>query len=273
MGSQRNFQQALADVTGPLESLRLQKSPPSVSRAKLQQLMKAKSPNRVQEPLSERQTTKSNETGETPQIGFPNLESLASAARNCQRCPHLVSFRTGVVVGVGNPNADLMFVGEAPGADEDRQGEPFVGRAGQLLTKMIQAMGFEREDVYIANILKCRPDMPEGVPGNRKPKNDEMATCIPWLKDQIRLIKPKALVALGATAAEGLLHRTEALARLRGQWNEFEEIPVMVTYHPAYLLRNQSITEKRKVWEDLLMVLEKLGATITQKQRGYFLKK
>lgn len=188
----------------------------------------------------------------------------------CTRCPHLVRSRTQVVFGVGNPEADLMFVGEAPGADEDEQGEPFVGRAGQLLTKIIQAMGFERSDIYIANVLKCRPDMPDGESGNRKPKSDEMQTCLPWLNEQIRLIQPKAIVALGATAVEGLLQDTSPMKDLRGRWLEFQGIPVMVTYHPAYLLRNQSIGEKRKVWEDMLLVLEKLGHKITAKQKRFF---
>ncbi len=140
-----------------------------------------------------------------------------------------------------------MFVGEAPGADEDLQGEPFVGKAGQLLTKIIQAMGYSRDDVYIANILKCRPDMPPGSTGNRKPKPEEMQTCIPWLEQQIALVKPKAMVALGATAVEGLLGSNGPVSKMRGKWFDFHGIPVMATYHPAYLLRNQLISEKRKV--------------------------
>jgi DNA polymerase len=183
-----------------------------------------------------------------------------------------VRSRTQVVFGVGNPNAELMFVGEAPGADEDEQGEPFVGRAGQLLTRMIQAMGFERSDIFIANVLKCRPDMPDGESGNRKPKPAEMGTCLPWLREQIDLIQPRAIVALGATAVEGLLGDTSPMRDLRGRWLEFQGIPVMVTYHPAYLLRNQTITEKRKVWEDMLLVLEKLEKKISAKQRAFFTK-
>lgn len=200
------------------------------------------------------------------------FESLREAVLTCEKCPHLVRSRTQVVFGVGNPEAELMFVGEAPGADEDEQGEPFVGRAGQLLTKMIQAMGFERSDIFIANVLKCRPDMPDGESGNRKPKPAEMATCLPWLREQIDLIQPRAIVALGATAVEGLLGDTSPMRDLRGRWLEFQGIPVMVTYHPAYLLRNQTITEKRKVWEDMLLVLEKLGKKISAKQRAFFTK-
>lgn len=166
-----------------------------------------------------------------------------------------------------------MFVGEAPGEDEDKQGEPFVGRAGELLTKMIVAMGFARQDVYIGNVLKCRPDMPPGASGNRKPKPDEMQTCLPYLRQQIEIIRPRALVALGATAMEGLSGDTTPVGKLRGRWQQFDGIPLMVTYHPAYLLRNQALSERRKVWEDLLLVLEKLGHPISDKQRNYFLAK
>jgi len=163
-----------------------------------------------------------------------------------------------------------MFVGEAPGADEDAQGEPFVGRAGQLLTKIIQAMGFSREDVYIANVLKCRPDMPPGVPGNRKPTPDEMQTCLPWLEKQIAVIAPRVMVALGATAVTGLTGNDAPVGRLRGRWLDFRGIPLMTTYHPSYLLHNPALTEKRKVWEDMLKVLEKLDRPITEKQRKFF---
>lgn len=200
------------------------------------------------------------------------IESLREAAVRCVECPHLVRSRKQVVFGVGNPKAELMFVGEAPGADEDARGEPFVGRAGELLTKIIQTMGFSRDSVYIGNVLKCRPDMPPGAPGNRKPKPGEMATCFPWLEKQIELIRPRALVALGATAVEGLLGETRPMNQLRGRWLTYRDIPVMATYHPAYLLRNQSLTEKRKVWEDMLLVLERLGAPISERQRGFFLK-
>jgi len=189
----------------------------------------------------------------------------------CTKCPHLVRSRTQVVFGVGNADAELMFVGEAPGEDEDRQGEPFVGRAGELLTKIITTMGFSRRDVYIANVLKCRPDMPPGEPGNRKPRADEMQTCLPYLRQQIDIIRPRILVALGATAMQGLTGDMSSMARLRGRWHEFDGIPLMATYHPAYLLRNQSMSEKRKVWEDMLLVLEKLGKPISQKQRNFFL--
>lgn len=201
------------------------------------------------------------------------LAALRGPVLACTLCPHLVQSRTQVVFGVGNPEAEIMLVGEAPGEDEDLQGEPFVGKAGQLLTKIIVAMGFSRADVYIANVLKCRPDMPAGESGNRKPKPAEMQTCLPYLRQQIDIIQPRALVALGATAMEGLLGASEPMGKLRGRWHDFHGIPLMATYHPAYLLRNQSLSEKRKVWEDMLLVLARLEKPISEKQRGYFLTK
>jgi DNA polymerase len=197
--------------------------------------------------------------------------ALRERALACVKCPHLASSRKNVVFGVGSIDAQLMFVGEAPGADEDEQGEPFVGRAGQLLTKIIQATGLQRADVYIANILKCRPDTPGQSAGNRKPTSDEMATCIPYLHEQIDLIRPKVIVALGATAVEGLLGKTLGITKLRGTWKTYRGTPLMPTYHPAYLLRNQAMSEKRKVWEDMLAVMEKLEMPISEKQRNYFL--
>ncbi len=219
--------------------------------------------------------------GETVPSSAPSLDPQAKAAAfaalreralACVKCPHLASSRKTVVFGVGSIDAQLMFVGEAPGADEDEQGEPFVGKAGQLLTKIIQATGLQRADVYIGNILKCRPDTPGQSAGNRKPTTDEMATCIPYLHEQIDLIRPKVLVALGATAVEGLLGKTIGITKLRGTWKTYRGIPLMPTYHPAYLLRNQAMSEKRKVWEDMLAVMEKLGMPISEKQRRFFLK-
>jgi len=189
----------------------------------------------------------------------------------CTKCAHLACSRTQTVFGVGNPDADLMFIGEAPGADEDQQGEPFVGRAGQLLTRILKAMNFEREDVYIANILKCRPDMPAGSFGNRPPTPTEMQTCRPYLLEQIDVIQPSVLVALGAVAVEGLLGTRAAMREMRGRWHTYNSIPLMITYHPAYLLRNQAPSEKRKVWEDMLQVMERLELPVSERQRKYFL--
>ncbi|MGA2242522.1 MAG: uracil-DNA glycosylase [Verrucomicrobiota bacterium] len=219
--------------------------------------------------------------GETIPIQAPPLDPQAKAeafaalrerALACVKCPHLASSRKNVAFGVGSIDAQLMFIGEAPGADEDEQGEPFVGKAGQLLTKIIQATGLKRADVYIANILKCRPDTPGQSTGNRKPTSDEMATCIPYLQEQIDLIRPKVIVALGAVAVEGLLGKTLGITKLRGAWKTYRGTPLMPTYHPAYLLRNQAMSEKRKVWEDMLAVMEKLGMPISEKQRRFFLK-
>jgi DNA polymerase len=207
-----------------------------------------------------------------PQAKAAAFAALRARALACVKCPHLASSRKNVVFGVGSIDAQLMFVGEAPGADEDEQAEPFVGRAGQLLTKIIQATGLQRADVYIGNILKCRPDTPGQSAGNRKPTADEMNTCIPYLHEQIDLIGPKVIVALGATAVEGLLGKTIGITKLRGTWKTYRGIPLMPTYHPAYLLRNQAMSEKRKVWEDMLAVMEKLGMSISEKQRNYFLK-
>jgi len=270
-----SFQQALQSTIPMLRKIQKGiKAPPKGSSTALKKLV-ASAPIRGQKPAPSARASASpaqelpHASFEPPKAGW-TMESLRRAVLACEKCPHLVRSRTQVVFGVGNPEADLMFIGEAPGADEDEMGEPFVGKAGQLLTKMIQAMGFERTDIFIANILKCRPDMPQGASGNRKPKPAEMATCLPWLRAQIALVKPRVIVALGATAAEGLLGETSPMRDLRGRWLDFEGTPVMVTYHPAYLLRNQSISEKRKVWEDLLLVLEKLGKKISAKQRAFF---
>ena len=170
----------------------------------------------------------------------------AEIGPDCTRCKLHTLGRRQVVFGVGNPNADLMFVGEAPGADEDVQGEPFVGRAGQLLTKIIEAIGMTRGDVYIANVIKCRP------PQNRNPEPDEVEQCEPFLFRQIQTIKPKVIVALGKFAAQSLLKTTEPITRIRGREYKYRDAILMPTYHPAYLLRNPS--SKREVWEDMKRV-------------------
>ena len=180
------------------------------------------------------------------------LKQIAAIAVACKRC-ELHKARKQAVPGQGALNPEIMFVGEGPGADEDEQGLAFVGRAGQLLTKMIEAMGYTREQVFIGNVVKCRP------PNNRPPQPEEMAACLPYLKAQIALLRPKVIVALGATAVRGLLRIETGITRLRGQWQNLDGIPVMPTYHPAYLLRNPSA--KREVWDDLKAVLQRLGRT------------
>jgi DNA polymerase len=178
------------------------------------------------------------------------LELIRDDIGDCTRC-RLHKGRKNLVFGVGNVNADIMFVGEGPGADEDEQGEPFVGRAGQLLNNMISAMGLRREDVYIANVVKCRP------PGNRTPEKDECDTCSPFLMRQIEVIRPKVIVALGAVAAKNLLAVNDSMANLRGRWYDFKGSRLAVTYHPAYLLRDPR--QKKEAWKDLQMVMKYLG--------------
>jgi uracil-DNA glycosylase family 4 len=190
------------------------------------------------------------------------LQEISDDIGDCTRC-RLHKGRTNIVFGTGNPHAELMFVGEGPGADEDAQGLPFVGRAGQLLNNMIGAMGLRREDVYIANVVKCRP------PGNRTPERDECDTCGPFLMRQVAAIRPKVIVAMGATAAKYLLGMNDSMANLRGRWYEFvppraastsgppEPVKLAVTYHPAYLLRDPR--QKAEAWKDLQMVMKELG--------------
>ena len=190
-------------------------------------------------------------SGGEPVALAPSAAAALAAIRtdigpDCSRCKLHTLGRRQIVFGVGNPDADLMFVGEAPGADEDVQGEPFVGRAGQLLTKIIAAIGLGREDVYIANVIKCRP------PQNRNPEPDEVDTCEPFLFQQIDAIKPKVVVALGSFAARALLRTQEPISRLRGRVHEYRGSKLIPTFHPAYLLRNPS--SKRDVWEDMKLV-------------------
>ena len=198
------------------------------------------------------------------------IAALRERALACVKCPHLAASRKNVVFGAGNIDAQIMFVGEAPGVDEDQKGEPFAGRAGQLLANIIQATGLSREDVYIAYIIKCRPNRLDKPTFNRPPTPEEVANCIPYLNEQIDLIRPKVIIVLGA-AINGLLGNHVSIVKLRGIWQMYRDIPLMPTYHPAYLMRNQAMSEKRKVWEDILQVMEKLGIPMTEKQRGYFL--
>jgi uracil-DNA glycosylase len=180
-----------------------------------------------------------------PPRGAAGLELVREELGDCKRCK-LAPSRQNIVFGVGNPEANLVFVGEAPGADEDAQGEPFVGKAGQLLTKMIEAMGYARGDVYICNVLKCRP------PGNRNPEPDEVAACEPFLKKQLGAIRPRMIVALGKFAVQCLLRDDAPISRLRGNLRSYEGIPLMPTFHPAYLLRDPS--KKKLAWDDLKAV-------------------
>jgi DNA polymerase len=206
-------------------------------------------------------------------------DALLNQVLNDPTCKANVRAGKKVVLGVGSLDAKIMFVGEAPGAEEEVQGEPFVGPAGQLLTKMIQGMGLKRSDVYIGNIMNWRPQMPtvEGREqvGNRPPNEEEMRYCLPYLRAQVEVVNPDLLVALGKTAVEGLLGfgKFKTLGEARSRWHEFQGKPLMVTYHPSYILREPTNRKKRMIWDDLLQVMERAGLPISEKQRGYFLEK
>jgi DNA polymerase len=220
-----------------------------------------------------------------PEVSLPEgdrqtrWDALFAQVQDDPVCRKSVRPGKKVVLGVGNLEATVFFCGEAPGAEEEVKGEPFVGPAGQLLTKMIVAMGVQRSEVYIGNIMNWRPQLPtrEGREqvGNRPPTAEEMNYCLPYLRAQLEVVKPRVIVALGSTAARGLLgqDRFRTLGEVRGRWHEFAGTPVMVTYHPSYILRNQSIRSKRAIWEDLLQVMERVELPVTDRQRGFFLPK
>jgi len=201
------------------------------------------------------------------------LRDIAIRAKRCENTRALGSLREKFVFATGNPNADLMLVGEAPGMEEEKKHEPFVGPAGQLLDKIIKVMGFERSDVYISNIVKFRPSTGDSNQGsrNRKPTAEEMATSVGYVLEEIEVVQPKVIVALGGTAMEGLLGIEGGVGRNRSRFHTLRDVPVMVTYHPSYLLRSPELSEKRKVWEDMLLVMEQLGIPISPKQRSFFL--
>ncbi len=232
-----------------------QKSPATPQISSPQSLTKKQPETNV--PPPEAKTTKAQTTKDTKDMPLPTdkaaaMKQIAAEIKNCTKC-ELHKSRTNVVPGHGNFSPEIMFIGEAPGAEEDKQGMPFVGRSGQFLTKMIEAMGFTREEVFIGNILKCRP------PNNRTPTSDEIEICIPYLKKQISILQPKAIIALGSTSVKGLLGDTPAISKIRGEWRKFEGVPLMPTFHPAYILRNQS--KKKELWYDLRKVLALLGKT------------
>lgn len=234
-------------------------------------------------PSRQPEAEKSVPTGNSPkdeQAIRNRLNEIYREAKNCEVCKALGTLRNTMVFACGNPMADLMFVGEAPGAEEEKEKKPFVGPAGQKLTQIIKAMGFDRDDVYITNIVKWRPKKEDGRfqgASNRKPTSVEMEASIRFVRAEIDAVKPKAIVALGATAAEGLLERGGTISSLRGTLHEFAGVPVVVTYHPSFLLRQESEPDpekakmsKRKVWEDMLRAMEIVGLEITDKQRNFF---
>jgi len=189
------------------------------------------------------------------------LQQLAQEVRGCTRCPELCSTRTQTVFGHGEPGVDLCFVGEAPGEDEDRQGLPFVGAAGQMLNRIITACGLTREEVYIMNVLRCRP------PRNRTPLPNEAANCRGFLERQMDLVRPRFICALGGSAATNLLQTTLSISRLRGRFHDYRGIPVLVTYHPSFLLPHRSPEKKREVWEDMQMLLQRMGRPIPPRKQ------
>lgn len=202
------------------------------------------------------------------------LESLKRQAENWAPARSLKSLRETMVFSTGNPEARVMLVGEAPGYQEEKEREPFVGPAGQKLNDILKAMGISREEVYISNIVKFRPATPSQTTNNRKPSAEEMAACLPFVRAEIGIVKPECIIALGGTAAEGLLGLTGTVTAMRGKWHDFEGTPVRVSYHPSYLLQSGGSTPvKRQVWEDMLTVMEQLGLPISDKQRAYFLPK
>ncbi|MBX3741196.1 MAG: uracil-DNA glycosylase [Akkermansiaceae bacterium] len=202
------------------------------------------------------------------------LASLRSQAESWPAARSLGTLRDTMVFAVGNPAARLMLVGEAPGYQEEKEREPFVGPAGQKLNDILKAMGLRREEVYISNIVKFRPALPKQTTNNRKPTPEEMASCMPFVRAEIDIIKPECIIALGGTAAEGLLGLQGAVTGMRGKWHDLGGIPARVTYHPSYLLQSGATgNAKRLLWEDMLAVMEKMGLPISEKQRGYFLPK
>ncbi len=207
-----------------------------------------------------------------PQTVEEKLAYLRARAENWKPARSLGTLRSTMVFATGSPHARLMLVGEAPGFDEERLGEPFVGRAGQKLNQILAAMGLSREEVYISNVCKFRPSMGENQgTSNRAPSEEEIAACRPLILAEIRAIRPACIICLGGSSAKGLLGDARSVSALRGQWLECQGIPVRVTYHPSYLLRNDSRASRRAVWEDMLAAMEQLGMPIGDKQRNYFL--
>lgn len=231
-------------------------------------------PQPPQQPVPEAEPAP---TPATPAPAAPNtveekLAYLQMRAQNWKPARNLGTLRDTMVFATGNPHAKLMLVGEAPGYDEERLQEPFVGRAGQKLNQILAAANLPREEVYISNICKFRPAMgPNQGISNRPPSDEEIAACLPLIMAEIRAIRPTCIICLGGTAAKGLLGSAASVSSLRGKWFECQGIPVRVTYHPSYLLRNDTPTAKRAVWEDFLATMEKLGLNITPRQRAYFL--
>ena len=246
--------------------------------AELQEKAESRSTRSPTHQSITRSVSKVNVIPPPPNIEVPEGDKqmrwdwLRRRVLECSECKKHVKPGKHIVFGVGNLNADLFFCGEAPGADEELQGEPFVGAAGQLLTKIIEATGLQRSEVYIGNIMNWRPETQTGY-GNRPPTQEEIDFCLPYLCSQIEVVQPKIIIGLGRTAAKGLLGKAGEgrMSDLRGRWLEFQGVPLMITYHPSYLLHNNTLRTKRMIWEDMLMVMEKAAIPISEKQRNFFL--
>lgn len=209
-----------------------------------------------------------------PDSGRSPAESLRvvkAGALVCRSCPELVACRSQVVFDEGTVGAQVLFISEAPGADEDREGRPFAGEADEILQKMLQAMGLSRSDAYFTSLVKCRPAMPGEPEASRSPSAVELENCLPYLAVQIATVKPKLIVAFGAGVLHALFGGKEPMGKMRSRWRELYGIPLMPTFHPSYLIRNRALSERRKVWEDLLQVMERLGLPISERQRAFFL--
>ena len=256
------------------------KSSPSTQNYKLREVGEDSSTTPVKTFTETVVTTDLAPLPESPEIELPKgdaasqLAWLKNRVLECEVCKEYLSNDEKIVFGNGSPQADILFCGEAPNADEARAGEAFAGKSGQLLTKIIRAMGLSRDNVYTTNIMKWRPDHDKPY-GNRPPTPEEMRFCLPFLKAQIKIIQPKVIVALGKTTVSGLLGHDPArkMSAVRGTWDQFESIPVMISFHPSYLLSNGTLETKRMVWEDMLQVMKKCSLEINDQQRGFFLPK
>jgi len=198
------------------------------------------------------------------------IDSLKRQAAQWPSAQELKGLRKTMVFSTGNPEADIMLVGEAPGFDEERLQEPFVGKAGQKLNGILKAMGVARGDVYLSNVVKFRPAMPNQTTNNRKPTKEEMDACMPFIREEVKVVQPKVIIALGGTAAQALLDSEDTVASMRGKFHDYAGIPLRVTYHPSYILHNEATSEKRKLWEDMLAVMDLLKMPVSEKQRGFF---
>lgn len=230
-------------------------------------------PHSAAEPIIPQPTPRAPELVVEGADKTARLESIKRQAAEWAPARALGSLRETMVFATGNPDAKIMMIGEAPGYNEEKEGQPFVGPAGQKLNDILKAMGVSREEIYISNLVKFRPAIAKQSTNNRKPSPEEMAACLPLVMAEIEIVKPALVIALGGTAAEGLLKLDGAVGNMRGKWHDLSGIPARVTYHPSYLLQSGSNEVKRALWEDMLAVMEKLGMPISEKQRGFFLPK